>query len=98
MLVIRTDALRPGTGCRCVVGNVPARPPEEPNPELQHYEIRRQLSLDANPFLNDHRIGEHPVLPATCAATWVASACEQLYPAHTLLLDRKLQGAQRDRL
>jgi NAD(P)-dependent dehydrogenase (short-subunit alcohol dehydrogenase family) len=66
-----------------VVGNAPPRPIEEGNSELRHYEIRRKLSLDANPFLNDHRIGSNPVLPATCAATWVASACEQLYPAHT---------------
>ncbi len=66
-----------------VVGNSPPRPPEGPAPELRQYEIRRRLSLDANPFLNDHRIGDHAVLPATCAATWVASACEQLYPGHT---------------
>ena len=66
-----------------LVGNFPAHPPEEQNTPLQQYEIRRRLSLDANPFLNDHRIGKHAVLPATCAATWVASACEQLYPGHT---------------
>ncbi len=66
-----------------VVGNFPVRPPEEGGDALRKYRIRRRLSLDANPFLNDHRIGRHAVLPATCAATWVASACEQLYPAHT---------------
>lgn len=66
-----------------VVGNAPPHLLEESNPELRHYEIRRKLSLDANPFLYDHRIGNKAVLPATCAATWVASACEQLYPGHT---------------
>lgn len=66
-----------------VVGNAPPHLLEESNPELRHYEIRRKLSLDANPFLYDHRIGKKAVLPATCAATWVASACEQLYPGHT---------------
>jgi hypothetical protein len=69
-----------------VVGDAPPRPPEETKPDLRHYEIRRNLTLDANPFLNDHRIGQHPVLPATCAATWVASSCEQLYPNHTFHL------------
>jgi hypothetical protein len=65
-----------------VVGSPPPRPLEGANLELRRYEIRRKLSLDANPFLNDHRIGEYAVLPATCAATWIASACEQLYPGH----------------
>ncbi len=66
-----------------VVGNAPPRLIEANHGELRHYEIRRKLSLDANPFLIDHRIGDKPVLPATCAAVWVASACEQLYPGHS---------------
>lgn len=77
--------LMPGASepVQVLVGNSPPRPPEGGGPELRQYEIRRKLSLDANPFLNDHRIGPNAVLPATCAATWVASACEQLYPGHT---------------
>ncbi len=71
------------TGAQVIVGNAPPRPCEECSSELRQYEIHRKLSLDANPFLKDHRIGEYPVLPATCAATWVASACEQLYPGYT---------------
>lgn len=66
-----------------VVGTFPPRPAEAPQAELRRYEIKRKLTLEANPFLLDHRIGSNPVLPATCAATWVASACEQLYPTHT---------------
>ena len=38
--------------------------------------------MDENPFLYDHMIGEHPVLPATCAAAWAAYTCEQLYPGY----------------
>jgi len=53
------------------------------DPELHHYQIKRKLSLDSNPFLFDHMIGDYPVLPATCAATWIASSCEQLYPGYT---------------
>jgi len=82
---ILADELMPSAApvSQIVVGDAPPPPPASHTPELRHYEIRRKLSLDANPFLHDHRIGEHPVLPATCAATWVASACEQLYPTHT---------------
>jgi hypothetical protein len=39
--------------------------------------------LEENPFLYHHVIGNDPVLPATCAASWVINACEQLYPGHT---------------
>jgi NAD(P)-dependent dehydrogenase (short-subunit alcohol dehydrogenase family) len=66
-----------------VVGSLPTRSIAEFSPDLQQYSIRRHLSLDANPFLVDHQIGQHPVLPATCAASWVASLCEQLYPGYS---------------
>ncbi|NEP29291.1 polyketide synthase dehydratase domain-containing protein, partial [Moorena sp. SIO3I6] len=46
------------------------------------YRIRRKLTLDANPFLQDHIIGGYPVLPATCAVGWIINACEQLYPGY----------------
>jgi NAD(P)-dependent dehydrogenase (short-subunit alcohol dehydrogenase family) len=63
-----------------VVGAVPSRMASEFSSKLEHYQISRYLSLDANPFLRDHQIGHKPVLPATCAASWLASSCEQLYP------------------
>ena len=66
-----------------VVGNFPPRPPEVVLPDLRKHEIHRKLSLEANPFLLDHRIGQNPVLPATAAAGWIANTCEQLYPSHT---------------
>jgi len=66
-----------------VVGAIPTRPAGEYSPDLKKYLICRNLSLDANPFLLDHKIGANPVLPATCAASWAASACEQLYPGYT---------------
>ncbi len=65
-----------------VVGSLPEMPPEAYQPELRQYQIRRKISLESNPFLADHQIGDHPVLPATCAATWVVNACEQLYPVY----------------
>jgi hypothetical protein len=63
-----------------VVGSIPSRPPVAISDNLNTYFINRNLVLDKNPFLYDHKIGDNPVLPATCAASWVASACEQLYP------------------
>ncbi|HEX7555747.1 MAG TPA: SDR family NAD(P)-dependent oxidoreductase, partial [Leptolinea sp.] len=66
-----------------VVGAVPTRLAGVISPDLHQYQISRSLTLDANPFLVDHQIGNNPVLPATCAASWVASVCEQLYPGYT---------------
>ena len=66
-----------------VVGQLPTRSASDISGELQKFEIRRHLSLDANPFLMDHQIGLHPVLPATCAASWIASVCEGLFPGYT---------------
>lgn len=76
------EALMPSSGeaVQVVVGGVPARPAARVEPRLRNYQIRRTLRADDNPFLYDHMIGGHPVLPATCAAAWVAYSCEQLYP------------------
>ncbi len=52
--------------------------------ELKTYHIQRQLRLSHNPFLEDHVIAGRPVLPATCALTWIANTCEQLYPGYTV--------------
>jgi acyl transferase domain-containing protein len=52
------------------------------NSELKTYRIRRQLTLEANPFLSDHVIGGNPVLPMTCAVAWMANISEQLYPGY----------------
>jgi NAD(P)-dependent dehydrogenase (short-subunit alcohol dehydrogenase family) len=65
-----------------VVGNLPEVQPEPLQAELHEYQIRRKMRLESNPFLIDHQIGERPVLPATCAATWIVNACEQLYPGY----------------
>jgi acyl transferase domain-containing protein len=51
-------------------------------PELKTYRIQRRLTLAANPFLLDHVIAGKPVLPATCAFSWMVNTCEQLYPGY----------------
>jgi NAD(P)-dependent dehydrogenase (short-subunit alcohol dehydrogenase family) len=74
-----------GVNVQVVVGTPPTRPVEALDAEMRTYQIRRKLLLEANPFLYDHCIGEYAVLPATCAATWVVNACEQLYPGYQFL-------------
>ena len=48
--------------------------------KLRSYKITRNLLPENNPFLNDHVIGESPVLPTVCASWWMADTCEKLYP------------------
>ncbi|HFC11827.1 MAG TPA: SDR family NAD(P)-dependent oxidoreductase, partial [Anaerolineae bacterium] len=51
---------------------------------LRKHRIHRHLTLEANPFLQDHVIGGNPVLPTVNAIAWMGNACEQLYPGYTL--------------
>ena len=48
----------------------------------QNYRIRRQLSLEANPFLQEYLVGDRLVLPVAYAASWMINTCEQLYPGY----------------
>ncbi len=57
---------------------------EEVARELKSHRISRTIHLDDNPFLQDHVIGGHPVLPAACVIGWMADGCEQLYPGYRL--------------
>jgi NAD(P)-dependent dehydrogenase (short-subunit alcohol dehydrogenase family) len=63
-----------------VIGNPLPIPNSPLSPELRTHSIRRRLTLADNPFLSDHEIAGHPVLPATCAMAWIINACEQIYP------------------
>jgi NAD(P)-dependent dehydrogenase (short-subunit alcohol dehydrogenase family) len=51
-------------------------------PSQRIHHIHRRLTLEANPFLQDHVIGGHAVLPVVCAAAWIANLCEQCYPGY----------------
>ncbi|WP_218081136.1 SDR family NAD(P)-dependent oxidoreductase [Anthocerotibacter panamensis] len=67
--------------CQVVLGS-PLR--ALPHPDLPpKVRIRRVLNPIDNPFLDDHRLGEHLVLPFTCASAWVIHSCEQLCPGYT---------------
>ncbi|MER3491473.1 MAG: beta-ketoacyl synthase [Mastigocladus sp. ERB_26_2] len=65
-----------------VIGSPLLYIPQSFNSELKKYRIQRRLTLAENPFLQDHVIAGRPVLPATCALTWIANTCEQLYPGY----------------
>ncbi|MGG6270643.1 SDR family NAD(P)-dependent oxidoreductase [Leptolyngbya sp. AN03gr2] len=65
-----------------VIGSALTPPVAALAAELRNYRIHRHLTVENNPFLLDHTIGESPVLPATCAAHWMISLCEQLYPSY----------------
>jgi 1-acyl-sn-glycerol-3-phosphate acyltransferase len=54
----------------------------DPGSGSRSYRICRKLTLDANPFLQHHCIGEQVVLPIACSAAWMANTCEQLYPGY----------------
>ena len=72
------------TVTQTVVGGPLAFPDGELDSMLQTHRIQRYLSLDANPFLQDHVIGGNPVLPTVCAIAWMGNLCEQLYPGYTM--------------
>ncbi len=89
VLLTALAAERPGV--QLVVGS-PMRPAPAPlGGELRGQRSWRQLSLGANPFLGDHMIGAHAVLPAMAAASWMIDACQQLHPGYCL---RRCDGFQ----
>ncbi|WP_248277553.1 SDR family NAD(P)-dependent oxidoreductase [Brasilonema sp. UFV-L1] len=81
MLVEELSAAHHETA-QVIIGSPLTPPAEALDPELRSYRIRRRLTLEANPFLQDHVIGGNPVLPATCAVSWIINSCEQLYPGY----------------
>ncbi|MDF5727040.1 MAG: SDR family NAD(P)-dependent oxidoreductase [Rhizonema sp. PD38] len=81
MLVNEMHPANRGT-TQVVIGSPLIPSPPKLDSELKTYRLRRQMSLAANPFLLDHVIANKPVLPATCAVSWIVDACEQLYPGY----------------
>jgi acyl transferase domain-containing protein len=65
-----------------VIGSSLAAPPSPLDDNLRSYRIHRRLNQEANPFLEDHQIGDQAVLPAMCASAWMINVCEQLYPEY----------------
>jgi acyl transferase domain-containing protein len=71
-----------------VIGSPLKSTPKVLSRELKNFRIRRRLTLAANPFLQDHVISGRPVLPTTCALTWITHGCEQLYPGYQVFACR----------
>ncbi len=65
-----------------LVGSPLRAQPEPCHGPLRTWRLQRRLSLEANPFLQDHVIGGHAVLPATCGMAWMIQGCEQLLPGY----------------
>jgi NAD(P)-dependent dehydrogenase (short-subunit alcohol dehydrogenase family) len=74
-----------------VVGSPMIAAPAPLDAPLRRQQQWRRLSLAANPFLADHMIGIHAVLPATTAAAWMIAGCEQWHPGYRL---RRCDGFQ----
>ncbi len=66
-----------------VIGSPLAMPAIPLHTTPRTYRIHRRLALAANPFLADHIVGEHAVLPAVFGVSWLCGVCEQLYPGYT---------------
>ncbi|AFZ58562.1 SDR family NAD(P)-dependent oxidoreductase [Anabaena cylindrica FACHB-243] len=66
-----------------VIGSTMIPPAMPLGSELRSYRIRRRMTLAENPFLYDHTIAGSPVLPATCAKSWMVNGCEEIYPGYT---------------
>lgn len=65
-----------------VIGSAITAPPTEPKGEPKTYQIRRRLSLQENPFLQDHVVDGKAVLPMVAGMSWMSSTAEQLYPGY----------------
>ena len=74
-----------------VIGSPIIAPAVPLDSELRNYRISRCITLEENPFLYDHMIAGYPVLPATCAMSWIINACEELYPGYRCFVSKDFQ-------
>jgi NAD(P)-dependent dehydrogenase (short-subunit alcohol dehydrogenase family) len=66
-----------------IIGAPPGRPAPPPPPPGEVRVIRR-IAAGEHPFLADHRLDGHPVLPTVCAAGWLANVGEGLCPGYSV--------------
>ena len=57
----------------------------EINGSADKISITRELLVKENPFLEDHKIGDNPVLPSANAMNWMARTIQNIYPDYHLL-------------
>ena len=65
-----------------VVGHPLPFPPASPGDSLDTHHLHRELTLENNPFLEDHVIGGRAVLPTVCAVGWMVNGGEGLFPGY----------------
>lgn len=82
-MLVRELSPRYQSEAQVVIGSPIVPSPAPLNSELHSYRIHRKLTVDTNPFVVDHSIAGYPVLPATCAASWLILTCERLYPGYS---------------
>jgi NAD(P)-dependent dehydrogenase (short-subunit alcohol dehydrogenase family) len=82
MLIRELEAAQ-GAAPQVVIGSPINTARSIPDETLRSYRVRRTLTLEANPFLYDHMIGAHAVLPAVSSMAWIANICEQITPGYT---------------
>ncbi|WP_051327251.1 type I polyketide synthase [Desulfatibacillum aliphaticivorans] len=79
---IFTASLLGGKTVQLLVGSSMQTPPEMTDAPLVNHRVSRKMSLECNPFLPDHVIGDWAVLPTVCVMSWMADACEQFAPGY----------------
>jgi NAD(P)-dependent dehydrogenase (short-subunit alcohol dehydrogenase family) len=65
-----------------LVNDAPPPIPDRTDAPIPPRRMVRTLREADNPFLADHRIGGHAVLPAACAALWMANSGQNLHPGY----------------
>ncbi|WP_224996124.1 PfaD family polyunsaturated fatty acid/polyketide biosynthesis protein [Cesiribacter sp. SM1] len=76
---------QPGADVVTIVNNHMPPPPKCFQLGNQMLSIKKRLKPEENPFLKDHVIAGHPVMPFVSGIAWIANAAEQLFPTYHLL-------------
>ena len=80
------------SAAQIVVGTPFTAPPARiERTQARKHTVRRVLKESDNPFLADHMIGQHAVLPTVCAVAWFANTAEQLYPGYKMFRCEKFK-------
>jgi NAD(P)-dependent dehydrogenase (short-subunit alcohol dehydrogenase family) len=80
LLVEELERIPGDDAVQIVVGGGLVTPASEPDAELRTHRIRRHLTLEANPYLQDHVVDGKAVLPMVSGMSWMCNMAEGLYP------------------
>lgn len=72
----------PRTTQLAICGNIAPTDISMDKEKLYPVEVQRTLLVGSNPFLQDHKIDNYSVLPATCAMHWMIQMCENVFPGY----------------